>query len=141
MALGVSAPSFYRDDGERHANHYLGRYHDLHIDLMDVLSAHGASSRASLEMVAVSMGIPAKRFLDKSIVEHALEGDAVTLESYCRLDTITTMLVFLAWAFHQGRLSRPDLDRYVAAIRLEVGRYADPRWHEIGVLLERWPPW
>jgi hypothetical protein len=38
MMLGVSAPDFYRDDEGRRWNNYQNRYHDLHVDLMDVLS-------------------------------------------------------------------------------------------------------
>lgn len=135
MALGVPAVAFYRD------NDYLNRYHELHVDLMDVLSGYGASSRAGLEAVAASMGIPAKRFLERSIIEHTLDGDAAALESYCKLDTVTTMLVFLAWAFHVGRLSRPELDGYTAALRAELSHQSDSRWHEISSVLENWPRW
>jgi 3'-5' exonuclease len=145
MVIGVAAPDFYRHesgDGERRSSsQYTDRYGDLHVDLMDVLSGYGASSRVGLGMIAGSLGVPAKAFLDRAIFEHVVEGDATSIESYCKLDTVTTMLVFLAWAFHMGRVSRAELDRHVAALSEELGKLGDPRWAEIRRTLQSWPPW
>ena len=40
---GIAAPELYRSEGEWKWNSYQGRYHDMHVDLMDVLSGYGAS--------------------------------------------------------------------------------------------------
>ena len=141
MALGVAAPGFYVDAGERHANNYLGRYHDLHVDLMDVLSGYGASSRVGLAAVAAMLGIPAKAFLERSIIEHVTAGERETLTSYCKLDTVTTMLVFLAWGFHTGRIAAAPLARAIEGLRAAVAAEPDPGWRPVETALRSWPPW
>ena len=141
MMLGVAAPGFYRDDEERRANNYLGRYHDLHVDLMDVLSGHGASSRVGLGTLGPVLGLPGKTLLDRPIYEHVLDGEAERVTEYCKLDTLQTLLVFLSWAFHCGQLSREDLRRHVDGVRAAVDTLAYPAWREVRTLLEHWPAW
>ena len=58
---GVSAARYWElgdNDREFRYNNYLSRYHWRHVDLMDVLSAYGASGRASLEHVSQLLGLP-----------------------------------------------------------------------------------
>jgi predicted PolB exonuclease-like 3'-5' exonuclease len=141
MMLGVAAPAFYRDDEERRLNDYLNRYHDLHIDLMDVLSGYGASSRVGLGTLGPVLGLPGKTFLDRSVYEHILDGEGARVTEYCKLDTVQTLLVFLSWAFHCGWLSREDLRRDVDGVRAAIAELTYPAWREVSATLEAWPPW
>ena len=141
MMLGVAAPAFYRDDEERRPNNYQNRYHDLHVDLMDVLSGYGASSRVGLGTIGPVLSLPGKTFLDRPVYDHILDGEGVRVTEYCKLDTVQTLLVFLTWAFHCGRLSREDLRRHVDSLRAEIDRLTYPAWRDVAAMLEGWPAW
>ncbi|MFI5309202.1 MAG: 3'-5' exonuclease, partial [Polyangiales bacterium] len=75
MLHGVAAPNLYRTDGEFRFNNYQNRYHDMHLDLMDVLSGHGASSRVGLGNWGRTIGLPGKSFLERKVYEHVLDGE------------------------------------------------------------------
>jgi 3'-5' exonuclease len=144
MALGVAAPAFYGAglEGaaaeERRANGYEGRYHDLHVDVMDVLSGYGASSRVGLGTISQVLGLPGKQFLERAIHEHVLDGEAARVEEYCKLDTVQTMLVFLAWAHHRGDASSEAFARCTAGVRRAVGEMPYEGWRGIEGALEGW---
>ncbi len=135
MKHGVAARAFHRTAGYQH------RYDDLHVDVMDVLSGYGASSRAGLGTTCHLLGLPAKSFLDREVYEHWLDGEHRRIVEYCKVDTLETMLVFLAWSVHQGSLSREDLARVMDRVRALVREQDSPAWKEVEVSLERWPAW
>jgi len=141
LMLGVAARDFYRDDEERRLNGYQNRYHDLHVDVMDVLAGYGASSRVGLGMLGNVLGLPGKRFLERPIYDHVLDGEGGRVTEYCKLDTVQTLLIFLVWSFHCGRLSRDDFRRYVDGVRAAVAALPYPAWREIEAALDGWPPW
>lgn len=141
MTLGITAPDFYRTDGDRRWNNYQNRYHDLHTDLMDVLSGHGASLRTGLGTLCRVLGLPGKAFLDRAIYDHVLDGEDLRVAEYCKLDTVETMLVFLVWAFHTGQVSQSELRRYVDGVREAIGTLSYVGWRGIEVDLEGWPAW
>ena len=63
LAHGLSAARYWEiGDGDRdfRYNNYLARYHWRHVDLMDVLSAYGASGRASPDHIAQLLKFPGK---------------------------------------------------------------------------------
>lgn len=141
MMHGIAAPGFYRSDGEWKWNNYQGRFHDMHIDLMDVLCGYGSSMRAGLGTIGGLLGLPNKEFLDRPMYDHVLAGEGPLVAEYCKLDTIDTLLVFLAWAFHEGRVWRDDLLVYVDAVRRAIRDELYEGWRSIEAGLERWPPW
>lgn len=141
MMLGITAPDFYRTDGDRRWNNYQSRYQDLHTDLMDVLSGHGASMRIGLGTLSKVLGLPGKALLDRAIYDHVLDGEDLRVAEYCKLDTVETLLVFLVWAFHTGHLSQSKLSRYVDAVREAIGTLPYPGWRGIEVDLDGWPAW
>ncbi|MBI3206687.1 MAG: 3'-5' exonuclease [Myxococcales bacterium] len=141
MMLGITAPDFYRADGDRRWNSYQNRYHDLHTDVMDVLSGYGASMRIGLGTLGKVLGLPGKAFLDRAIYDHVLDGEGPRVTEYCKLDTVETLLIFLVWAFHAGQLSQRDLCRYVDAVCEAIGTLPYPGWRAIEVGLEGWPAW
>ena len=52
MLHSVPMLALYRTDGDWKWNNYQGRYHELHVDLMDVLSGYGASRWVGLARVS-----------------------------------------------------------------------------------------
>ena len=74
---GVSSIKYWdrgEDDREFRWNNYLNRYHDRHLDLMDVLS--GFKKPASLTDIAQLVGAPGKYGIDGSkVTEYYLDNN------------------------------------------------------------------
>lgn len=141
MLHGVAAPNLYRADGDFRFNNYQNRYHDMHLDLMDVLTGYGASQRISLDNWCRTVGLPGKGFLDRPVYEHVLNGEMSRVVEYCKLDTVETLLAFLLFAHHRGDLNGPELRRYIDAVREAMTTQAYDGWREIEKALAGWPKW
>ena len=139
MLHGISAPEFYRTDEEWKWNNYQNRFHDMHVDLMDVLSGYGASARAGLGRICELLGIPGKAFLTEPIYDHILRGEQDIVEEYCKLDCLDTLLVFLRWLTHTGQLSPDRLRADVEMIRRSLDEEDAEGWAEIVQGLREWP--
>lgn len=139
MMLGIAAPGFYRTDGERQWNNYQNRFHDLHVDAMDVLSGYGASMRIGLGTIGPVLGLTGKSFLDRAIYAHILDGDGARVVEYCKNDTLETLLVFLSWGLHCGWLSGEQLSAFVSSARQAVARETFDGWRNIETTLAAWP--
>lgn len=141
MLHGIAAPGFYRADGGWKWNNYQGRYHDMHVDVMDVLAGFGAGPRVGLGTLSRVLSMPTKSFLERPIYDHVLDGGWEAVVEYCKLDTVDTLLVFLLWAHHSGHLWRDDLPVLVDAVRQAVSEQPHEGWREIERGLAGWPPW
>ncbi len=141
MLHGIAAPNFYRTDGELKFNNYQNRYHDLHLDLMDVLTGYGASVRVGLGNWGRTIGLPGKSFIDKQVYEHVLDGELPRVIEYCKLDTLETLLAFLLYAHHRGDLPEDELRRYVAAARESAQALPFEGWRQVDTALASWPRW
>jgi 3'-5' exonuclease len=142
----VSAARYWElgeNDREFRYNNYLSRYHWRHVDLMDVLSAYGASGRASLENVSQLLGLPGKLGMSGADVWPAYRrGDLASIRNYCETDVLNTYLIFLRFQLLRGELDakqhayevlqvdalleqsdRPHLREFLAAWR--SARHAD----------------
>ena len=63
LKAGVQAPRYWEtgeEDTSFRYNNYLSRYHWRHLDLMDVLASFQVRARASLQDVALLLGLPGK---------------------------------------------------------------------------------
>lgn len=133
---GIAAPGFHRPEAR-----YGERREAMHVDVMDVLSGFGASPRPGLGSIAELVGLPGKRMLDREVYEHWLAGERARVLSYCKLDTLETLLVFLTWTLHTGSLPRDRLSHFADAARAAVAAEPDPAWTPIASALASWPPW
>lgn len=143
MLHGVRAPGFHRSEGEWKYNNYHGRYHDMHVDLMDVLAGYGASGRMGLDDLSRIMGLPGKTVTEgHRVFRHVLRGEIELVRTYCELDALNTLLLYLLWAFHRGRLDSPTLrahrDTIAATLRAAEGK---PAWREYADAIAAWPVW
>jgi predicted PolB exonuclease-like 3'-5' exonuclease len=134
MMLGLQAPLLYREDDDRRSSKH-------HVDLMDVLSGYGASPRVGLASICGLVGLPGKSFIDRPIYDHVLDGERRRVVEYCKMDTVETLLVFMVWAFHCGRMSREDLRRHVEGVRRALGELGYPPWRDVEQTLDGWPSW
>jgi hypothetical protein len=132
VATGVADPARTRarsppldDARDRSAgakwNNYQGRYHDMHVDVMDALSGFGASHRP--------------------IYDHVLDGDGPRVVEYCKLDTVETMLVFLAWGHHCGWVSPSQMRAFVDSVAEVLAAEPFAGWEPVALALSGWPEW
>jgi 3'-5' exonuclease len=135
MILGIAAPDYYR----AHEEAASADDSEMHIDLMDMLSDQGASARVGLNTLASVVGLPGKKFLERPVYDHVLDGEATRVIEYCKLDTAMTLLLFLLWAFHTGHISKNDVRRYVESIRSSIAKLTFVGWRDIEPLLANWP--
>lgn len=118
---GVPARQYW-DQGEfnrdRKYNHYLGRYHNLHLDLMDVLSGYQARSVAPLQDIAVMLDLPGKLGMTGAAVwEQYQAANLNGIRQYCEVDVLNTYLVFLRWELNRGRLDKREYLEETALLR------------------------
>ena len=118
---GVVAARYWEtgdDDSSFRWNNYLNRFHDRHTDLMDVLSGHQARAVASLEEMALLLGLPGKLGMHGARVwERFLAGDIDSIRNYCETDVLNTYLVYLRFELVRGRLSETAYARERETLR------------------------
>lgn len=126
---GIAAPRYWEigdEDREFRWNNYLNRFHQRHLDLMDVLSGYQQRAVAPLDQIASLIGLPGKMGMDGSKVWDAYrDGDLQGIRDYCETDVLNTHLVYLRFELIRGRMTRTAYDGEVARIRdalLEMDR-------------------
>lgn len=115
----------YWEDGSRDAdfrwNNYLNRYHSRHTDLMSVLSGQQSFAFASLNEIAIMLGLPGKMLLDGGAVWQCYQrNDLATIRDYCEIDVLNTYLIYLRYQLLRARLNpqrhADECDRVAAAL-------------------------
>jgi 3'-5' exonuclease len=105
---GINARRYWEvgeADRDFRYNNYLSRFHWRHIDLMDVLSGYGASSRASLDTVAQLLGLPGKLGIGGAHVWSSYQrGELGAIRDYCETDVLNTYLIYLRFQLIRGEL-------------------------------------
>ena len=126
FALGVPLPGLH---GAGHRN-YWHRFGSDHIDLCDVLSGYGGSTKPSLAEMAALANIPVKiGGVDGSQVEaYVAEGRLKEVADYCLTDVLATFCVFLRYEMVRGELKPAYFDASMDSLKAIVQRH-----------LEQWP--
>jgi hypothetical protein len=118
---GVAAPRYWDTGGEDRDfkwNNYLSRYHERHIDLMDVLAAYQPRATAKLDEVATMLGFPGKMGMSGAKVWDAfLGGDIQGIRNYCETDVLNTYLVYLRFELIRGHLTPLVHDKELKLLR------------------------
>jgi predicted PolB exonuclease-like 3'-5' exonuclease len=140
MLYGVSAPRYWEmgeGDREFKFNHYLGRYHTRHVDLMDLLSLHSPRSAAPLDQLALLCGFPGKQGMDGSKVWSAFrEGRIEEIRHYCEGDVLNTWLIWCRFQLIRGQVCPEQYRLELELTRKFVEDTGDRRWEN---LLQAWP--
>jgi 3'-5' exonuclease len=126
FALGVPVPGLH---GGGHRN-YWHRFGSDHIDLCDVLSGYGGSTKPSLAEIAALAKIPVKiGRVDGNQVEAYVEaGRLAEVADYCLTDVLATYSVFLRYEMVRGELRPAHFDASMESLRTIIQRH-----------LEQWP--
>jgi predicted PolB exonuclease-like 3'-5' exonuclease len=136
---GVKASRYWdmgEDDREFKWNNYIGRYHQRHLDLMDLLAMYQGRANAPLDALAQLMGFPGKLGMDGSAVWGAFQdGRLEDIWRYCETDVVNTYLVYLRFQLMRGALTPAQHDQQIAVVRAALGKIDQPHWQEF---LARW---
>jgi hypothetical protein len=68
-----------------------------------------------------------------------LRGEQELVREYCKLDVVSTLLVFLRWLVQRGDLEAERLAELAGGIREALAKESFAGWREIVDGLERWP--
>ncbi len=118
---GIPAARYWEqgqtDQGYRW-NNYTSRYHERHLDLMDILSAYQMRNVARLQDVALLLGLPGKLGFDGSQVWDAFQaGEIIRIRQYCETDVLNTALVHLRFELTRGHLDKSAYDACQTQLR------------------------
>ncbi len=136
----VQAPRYWdlgEDDSNFKWNNYIGRFHQRHTDLMDVVAGYNNRAFAPLDEMAVLLGLPGKMGMSGSKVwDQFKAGDIKAIRDYCETDALNTYLVYLQWLHMRGHLTDSALEQEHTVVRdaLEKG---EPHLQEF---LRQWAP-
>jgi len=136
---GVRAARYWdqgEDDRDFKWNNYISRYHQRHLDLMDLLAMYQGRANAPLDALAQLMGLPGKLGMDGSAVWGAYrDGKLEDIWRYCETDVVNTYLVYLRFQQMRGVLTPQQHEHQVAAVRAALDKLKQPHWQEF---LSRW---
>jgi len=137
MAHGLSCQRWF-NEGDKW-NSYDSRYStEYHVDLLEVLSDHGASARCSMHEVACAFGIPGKLETAGDDVRGMFEaGQIEAIRNYCETDVCTTLLLFLRWQLFTGALGSGAYARSILGLRHYLESESETRPH-LGEFLAAW---
>lgn len=131
---GVAAPRYWdtgEDDREFKYNNYINRYHNRHIDLMDLLAKFNGRANAPLDELAKLCGFPGKLGMDGSKVWEAWQaGQADEVRAYCETDVVNTWLVYCRYCLLRGELDQTAYDAEIALVRESLAAIDAPHWRE-----------
>jgi len=102
---GIDASAYYGPPGQRAFEAYDYRFGEHHIDLMDALSGFGASDRMGLDAFQRLAGLPGKTVTEgHRVYQHIARGEWDVVTTYCELDALGTLLLYLLWQHSRRRL-------------------------------------
>jgi len=121
----------YRDSRDFKWNNYISRYHQRHLDLMDLLAMYQPRANAPLDELAKLMGLPGKLGMDGSAVWGAwLDGRIDEIRDYCETDVVNTFLVFLRFQLMRGLLTAAEHEAELALVKTTLAATGLPHWKE-----------
>ena len=133
MIHGVTAACFWdtgQDNKDAKWSNYINRFHDRHLDLMDVLSLYG-SRGSPLDELARLSGYPGKLGVGGGGVWDAYRrGELGPIRDYCETDCANTYLLYLRFQMMRCALSREQYDRETALLRAFMEKANQPHWRE-----------
>ena len=136
---GVSSIKYWDkgdDDREFKWNNYLNRYHDRHLDLMDVMS--GYKKPASLTDIAQLIGAPGKYGIDGSkVTDYYLANDIKKIRDYCETDVLNTYFVFLRYQLISNNITIDNYKKLLEEIFSFLDKSDKKHWKEFSSLCEK----
>jgi 3'-5' exonuclease len=130
---GVSAACFWdtgTDNKDFKWSNYINRFHDRHVDLMDVLSMYGGRG-SPLDELSRLAGFPGKLGMDGSEVwDSYRSGGIAAIRDYCETDCVNTFLLYLRFQQMRCVLSQERYAAECALLRGHLEKRSEPHWRE-----------
>jgi predicted PolB exonuclease-like 3'-5' exonuclease len=121
LLYGIAAPRYWDTgdvDREFRWNNYLSRFHERHTDLMDVLAGYQVRATASLDDIALLLGLPGKMGVSGADVwSKYCAGKIDEIRNYCETDALNTYLIYLRWELLRGNLDAAGFEREQELVR------------------------
>jgi 3'-5' exonuclease len=137
---GVNAACFWdtgADNKDFKWSNYINRFHERHLDLMDVLSLYGGRG-SPLDDLAKLSGFPGKLGVGGAAVwETYRAGKVEAIRNYCEADTVNTYLLFLRFQLMRCAYT---VERYASEcelLRTTLEKRPEPHWREFLSLWKR----
>ncbi len=134
MLHGVVAAKYWdqgEDDRDFKFNSYIGRYHQRHTDLMDVLAMYQARANQPLDQIAALLGFPGKMGMSGARVWDAFQaGDISGIRNYCETDVLNTWLVYLRFQLMRGQILHDAYEQELALVRETLAAAQKPHFEE-----------
>jgi predicted PolB exonuclease-like 3'-5' exonuclease len=130
----IAAP-LYWDTGEQNPqfkwNNYQSRFHQRHLDLMDVLAGYQSRAFAPLDEIAQLLGLPGKMGMAGQDVWNAyLKGEISAIRNYCETDVLNTYLIYLRFECLRGRLDPMRYQQECELVALTLTQAKEPHLEE-----------
>src|SRR5882762_539375 len=139
LVHGVSAPRYWEqgdEDKDFRYNNYISRYHQRHLDLMEMLSLYQGRNYVQLDELARLLGFPGKLGMDGSKVWEAYQSGKIDdIRKYCETDVANTYLVFLRFQLFRGVYDEARYRKELERVRDTLGKSKDDHWREF---IGRW---
>ncbi|HEY9532616.1 MAG TPA: 3'-5' exonuclease [Burkholderiales bacterium] len=130
MINAVRAACFWETGGEAKFNNYVNRFHDRHVDLMDVLSIYGGRG-SPLDELARLAGFPGKLGVGGGAVWDSYRaGRLEAIRNYCEADTLNTYLLYLRFQMMRCAYTRERYESECQLVRSTLERRPEPHWRE-----------
>ncbi len=140
MKYGISAARYWEtgeEDRDFRYNNYISRYHQRHLDLMDLLALYQPRAYAPLDQLARICGFPGKLGMDGSQVWPAWQrGEIGAIRDYCETDVVNTYLVFQRFQQMRGLITAEGFAAETALVRERLAELPGLHWREF---LAQWP--
>jgi len=139
---GVVADKYWDmgdDDREFKWNNYIARYHQRHLDLMDLLAMYTPKNNAPLDALAKLCGFPGKLGMDGSqVYAQYLAGQTDDIQNYCETDVMNTYLMYCRYQKMRGGFTEKEYDAEIEFVQSTLGALTPhaPHWQEY---LAAWP--
>jgi predicted PolB exonuclease-like 3'-5' exonuclease len=129
----VTAACFWdtgNDNKDFRWSNYINRFHDRHIDLMDVLAIYGGRG-SPLDEVARLAGLPGKLGVGGAAVwESYRQGTLAAIRDYCEADCLNTYLLFLRFQLMRCAVTPEQYAHECGLVRSYLERQPAPHWRE-----------
>ncbi|ADE15532.1 conserved hypothetical protein [Nitrosococcus halophilus Nc 4] len=131
---GIPGPRYWEigdEDQSFRWNNYLSRYHQRHLDLMDVLSGYQSRAAAPLDEIATLLGFSGKMGMSGTKVWDLFQkGELEAIRNYCETDVLNTYLIFLRFELIRGRLDPAAYQQECQLVRDVIGAESKAHFSE-----------
>ncbi|HSS46508.1 MAG TPA: 3'-5' exonuclease [Burkholderiales bacterium] len=131
---GVRAARYWdlgEDDKDFKWNNYISRYHQRHLDLMDLLALYQPRNNVPLDEMAKLIGFPGKLGMEGAGVWEAYQAEKIAeIRNYCETDAVNTYLLYLRFQLMRGVFSEDQYRRECDVVRANLSKSAEPHWRE-----------